>query len=332
MVIIFSTKFDYSTTCVIKWLDYYHIKTIRLNTDEDTYTFVGLSKNTIYLKNTRTDEMIDLKEGLRACWWRRSGIIKKHLCDFFRENWVIDNMDLTSIINGSRSYIEDEAKALLDYLFYDLYQSSPLNLGTPEKFDTNRLKVMAVAQKYGLNTPGYEIITNGSQLLKSNKILGKIVTKAISNGIYADVGNHRFYTYTELADAPFYKENEKNVFFPSLITELIEKNIEIRSFFIVDRFYSMAIFSQSDEQTKIDFRKYTDNRREPYQLPKDIEIKLSCVFKELGLNCGSADLIVNSKGEYVFLEINPVGQFDMTGRPCNYNLHKIVANYLIHGT
>jgi len=50
---------------------------------------------------------------------------------------------------------------------------------------------------------------------------------------------------------------------------------------------------------------------------------------EVGLNCASIDLIKSTNGKYYFLEINPVGQFGMVDFPCNYGLHKIVAEELI---
>lgn len=112
---------------------------------------------------------------------------------------------------------------------------------------------------------------------------------------------------------------------------MVEKKYEIRSFFIDNKFYSMAIFSQTDEQTKIDFRKYSNNRNEPYKLPFDIENKLKSLFKKLDLNTGSIDLIVDKNDNYIFLEINPVGQYGMTSFPCNYNLEETIANYLLYG-
>ena len=116
--------------------------------------------------------------------------------------------------------------------------------------------------------------------------------------------------------------------------ELIDKKLEIRSFYIENNFFSMAIFSQSSEQTKIDFRKYNNvfpNKTEPFQLPKDIEEKLTQIFKEINLNCGSIDLIVDKNDNYYFLEINPVGQYGMVADPCNYELDKLIAKYLING-
>ena len=69
----------------------------------------------------------------------------------------------------------------------------------------------------------------------------------------------------------------------------------------------------------------------PFKLPDDIEEKLDKLYKKLDLNTGSADFIVDKEGNYVFLEINPVGQFQMTSLPCNYNLEQKIANYLVYG-
>ena len=94
----------------------------------------------------------------------------------------------------------------------------------------------------------------------------------------------------------------------------------------------MAIFSQNNEKTKIDFRNYDrdlPNRTEPYTLPFDVEEKICKMMNALKLNTGSLDLIKSRNNEFVFLEVNPSGQFGMTAFPCNYPLHKEVSDYLI---
>ena len=123
--------------------------------------------------------------------------------------------------------------------------------------------------------------------------------------------------------------------FPSLFQELVEKEYELRVFYINRTFYSMAIFSQLDKQTSIDFRNYNrqkPNRTVPYQLPLHIEKKLLQLIDHFEFTTGSIDIIKSISGEYIFLENNPVGQFGMTSSPCNYRLEKIVAKHLMnHG-
>ena len=83
----------------------------------------------------------------------------------------------------------------------------------------------------------------------------------------------------------------------------------------------------------MDFRHYDfdiPNRSVPFQLPHLIEKKIHKLFKALGLNTGSVDLIKSQKGEFVFLEINPMGQFGMVSYPCNYQLEKKVFEFMIH--
>lgn len=93
----------------------------------------------------------------------------------------------------------------------------------------------------------------------------------------------------------------------------------------------MAIFSQNDIQTNLDFRRYNKdipNRNVPFQIPKDLEKKLAKLMLELGLNSGSIDMIYTNEKKYIFLEVNPVGQFKMTSLPCNYYLERKVSKIL----
>lgn len=251
---------------------------------------------------------------------------------FFREEkeFNINQSQLAFLREKKVDYFFDEFISLKEYIFNSLYRTTEINLGKP-LFNLNRLLVLDIARRNNLKIPDYEVVINGKQLLATKQSLGTSVTKAISNGVQWESENYRFYTYTELIEDSFYEKSVNATFFPSLVTRLIEKELEIRTFYIDGSFFSMAIFSQSDRKTSIDFRKYTNNRNEPYKLPTYIEEKLKSIFAELELNCGSADLILDKRGNYIFLEINPVGQYAMTSLPCNYNLDKKIANYLING-
>jgi glutathione synthase/RimK-type ligase-like ATP-grasp enzyme len=52
-------------------------------------------------------------------------------------------------------------------------------------------------------------------------------------------------------------------------------------------------------------------------------------MKELQLDTGSIDMIKCTDGKYYFLEVNPVGQYDMISMPCNFHLSEIIASELI---
>jgi ATP-GRASP peptide maturase of grasp-with-spasm system len=304
---------------------------IRLNADDDKHKLESINQEGIFFKNTLTNEVINVKKA-KAVWWRRRGLSQKSLLRGDRRKTLfVGGMDLSPLIDGTIADIfKLETNTLIEYIYNEVYVGTAINLGRPI-FSINRLKVLEMAKEIGLQVPKYEIIVHGHQLEETKKSLGKVVSKPIADGIYDIVENKRFYTYTELIEDPLYQDNLNTNFFPSLVCELVEKAFEIRTFYLDGQFYSMAIFSQSDPETMIDFRKYTNNRREPYKLPGNIETKIKKLFTEINLNCGSVDMIVDRQGNYVFLEVNPVGQFDMTSRPCNYNLHKKVAEYLSYG-
>jgi glutathione synthase/RimK-type ligase-like ATP-grasp enzyme len=86
-----------------------------------------------------------------------------------------------------------------------------------------------------------------------------------------------------------------------------------------------------DTQTKVDFRNYNHvkpNRTVPFKLPADIAARISRLMAALELETGSLDLVKTTDGRYVFLEVNPVGQFGMVSIPCNYHLEQRVAEIL----
>ena len=47
-----------------------------------------------------------------------------------------------------------------------------------------------------------------------------------------------------------------------------------------------------------------------------------------GLNTGSLDFVITKNKRFVFLEVNPVGQYDFVSVNCNYHLDKIIAKKL----
>jgi ATP-GRASP peptide maturase of grasp-with-spasm system len=314
-------------------LNHYGEKVVVINADDELYKFYQINGEGIYFRNTLTNKIINLNE-VKSCWWRRSGLSLKSFRQIpSKTEFIVDGKDLGELIYGSTSYLKAEADALREYIFSRIYEKSKINIGRPDKYGLNRLTILELAKQKGFKIPHFEIVTNTHQIVDSKGLDQKFVTKAIAEGVYHQIENEMFYSYTELAAKTDYA-NARVELFPSLLSNLVQKKFEIRSFYLEGNFYSMAIFSQSSSQTSVDFRKYNNNRpnkKEPFQLPAEVEERLRSIFEEIELNCGSADLIVDEKGDYVFLEINPVGQYQMTSEPCNYNLDKIIAKYLIHG-
>ncbi len=190
---------------------------------------------------------------------------------------------------------------------------------------------MRVAQDCGLVTPD-TLITNSKKELRifATQYPG-IVCKNISEVATFFYSKQFFITYTSIVTKESIDKLPER-FFLSIFQENIEKEFEIRTFYLDKKLYSMAIFSAGDPQTNVDFRVYNGkkpNRTVPFKLPGEIETKIIAFMEVMGLVTGSLDLIYSKSEEYVFLEVNPVGQFGMVSAPCNYRLEKLVAQYLL---
>lgn len=319
MILILSCDGDFSTDIVIDWLCYYQVAYIRIN----SFDFL----NSPFLYEIQKDGTYTLKIGgenidtklVNVIWFRKFG--------FFRSS--VQYNDIEKLVDSyTVSHLSAEFTKILDafiYIFKDKYW-----LTNPKYIYLNKTNVLHDAQECGFNIPR-TILTNSKSYLMELMKDKRLISKSVLDQFVARLGKdkHMMYT-TEINNDDI--ENLPDMFLPSLVQELVEKKMEIRSFYIEGKCFSMAILSQKDPQTQLDFRKYNfekPNRFIPYQLSIAQEESVDRLMKKIGLNCGSLDFIVTQDDSLVFLEINPTGQFGMVDFPCNYGLHQNIAETLI---
>ena len=79
-----------------------------------------------------------------------------------------------------------------------------------------------------------------------------------------------------------------------------------------------------------DTRLALDTQYEAMELPKDVSEKVFVFMRSLGLVFGCIDLRIDAKGNYVFFEINPQGQFlyieIWTGQPISQAVAQLLAS------
>jgi ATP-GRASP peptide maturase of grasp-with-spasm system len=332
VICIFSTAVDYSTTDVIRWLHHLGVKEVirvnsqdpypgsqvRLEVRDDTFSF-QIGQQTFRLPD------------LEAVWYRKGA---NWLCDQFFPVTVADHARFTAYLHHK---LQAEEATLCSYLHHLVARKGAV-LGSATKGNLNKLLVLQMAREAGLHTPGFYVTNHREGVQKAFAQSPALITKALSDGLYffeEQQAGTGYFTYTEALE-PVIAENLPERLSPSFLQQHIAKQYELRVFFLAGTCYAMAILSQADEQTKTDFRKYNEhkpNRFVPYRLPEEISDKICRLFQRLDLNTGSVDLMVDAKGDYYFLEINPVGQFGMVSGPCNYYLEKQVALHLMrHAT
>jgi ATP-GRASP peptide maturase of grasp-with-spasm system len=325
MLLILSEKGDLSTNDVIDWLIHLNVPFIRLNNDESdgVQLLVESSESGISCIVRTSKQTIKLSE-ITAFWYRRGGIPQ-----FKIPAESIDEAFNKMVSGKIKEYLNLESRILYDFL-HDYLDKIPNKIGSREKAGVNKLIVLQKAQELGLKTPNWSVSMKTSDTMDFiDRVGGKVITKGIWESLIASTPTSGYSTYTELISLPEL-ENFPSEHFPSMLQQNVIKKYEVRTFYLLGRIWSMAIFSQNDPQTTIDFRKYNDdkpNRNVPFKLPDEIEQKLTKLMDFLELETGSIDFLVDENDNFIFLEVNPVGQFGMTSSPCNYYLEKEVANH-----
>jgi glutathione synthase/RimK-type ligase-like ATP-grasp enzyme len=105
-----------------------------------------------------------------------------------------------------------------------------------------------------------------------------------------------------------------------IFQEYIEKEYELRVTVMGSTVFAARIDSQTnpDEVGRTDWR-MGQNIAMSYSLPDAVAEKCRTIVKEYGLAFGAIDLIKTPDGRYVFLELNPNGQWawleELTGDP-----------------
>jgi ATP-GRASP peptide maturase of grasp-with-spasm system len=205
-------------------------------------------------------------------------------------------------------------------------------IGSMKSSSINKLHQLKIASRIGMLIPDTAVLTDKKELARFRAKHKNIIVKPLYNMSFMRYEGVSYYTYTKIVTDEL-MEKMPDKFSPALFQEAIDKEFEIRSFFLNAQEYSMGIFSQKNSQTMVDFRKYDreyPNRRVPFKLPKEVYSMVLEFMKDIEINTGSFDFIYSNRGEYVFLEVNPVGQFGMVSMPCNYYIEKRIAETLCH--
>lgn len=232
-------------------------------------------------------------------------------------------------------FVQDESRAALYSLYTTtscFWMNHPL-VGV-RLLEHNKLYQLKVAKQLGLAIPETIITNDAKELLAFCKECGgSVAIKCIQGHVYRDQNSDTSLglftnrvTYQELA-----AQEESIAYAPIFAQRYIPKKVELRITIVGERIFSCAIHSQDSERTKHDWRNYDvpNVRHEICELPEDLKEKLRALMRFWKLSFGAMDIILTPSGEYVFLEINPGGQWgwieDFTGLPISRAIAETLA-------
>lgn len=170
---------------------------------------------------------------------------------------------------------------------------------------------LALAARLGLEIPDTLITNDPVEALAfhrkhDGRIISKLASPVINRDYLAD--GVRYTNVVSHRDIGYVKSVRQG---PVIFQAYVPKRLELRITIIGDAMFPVEIHSQVTRRTRHDWRHYdhVNTPMFPHALPIAIERKLRDLVDQLGLNFGAIDMVVTPDGRYVFLEINPNGQF-----------------------
>jgi hypothetical protein len=103
---------------------------------------------------------------------------------------------------------------------------------------------------------------------------------------------------------------------PGIFQVRVPKDHELRVTLLGDHPVAARLHTQGNPEAREDWRRASSLEVEPAELPEAVVRKCRVLMARLGLVFGCFDFIVTPEGRYVFLEINPMGQFLFLERLC----------------
>ena len=315
-ILIITDNYDYSSINVMRWLKYAydsnHVFCIHPNDFIDYKIEINISHS-----NATTDLLNrEMKSNEIGVVWTRK--------------WSNDVADISSStisdtrLKTIRSQLARELNALFEYYIFCINQNPAVFwLNHPQYVTPNKLIQLTIAKEIGLTIPTSWILNHYSPQIDAKNC----ITKPLSNCCDIRINNTIYTSYTSKLTG---KESYDDLFI-SFVQENIPKEAEIRVFYLLGECCALLIHSQDNKKTQTDYRKYDykhPNRLEPCQLPPDMESKIDAFMHAMNLQTGSLDFIHTPSGEYVFLEVNPCGQYDIFNS-CNIYPDKLIAETLI---
>jgi hypothetical protein len=299
VILILTTPSDAHADHIERKLRERQAEVVRVNPAQfpaDAALSVGYSPRGEQQVTLRLDDgVIDLSQ-VTAAWLRRT-------------EWPVA---AGAIPEGPcREYVTRESRAVIDDALHSL--DCAWLPGTPSAVhDAQRkLSQLKFAGELGFEIPPTLVTTNPDDLLAFYQTHnGRIVSKLADLGFFQTVGKE-FARYTEPVTRRDIGYVDAIRYCPMIFQAYVPKRIELRVTVVGDRIFAAEIHSQASNHTRHDWRHYDKYQTTylPHQLPEDLEERCLRLVARFGLTYGAIDFIVTPDERYVFLEINPSGQY-----------------------
>lgn len=293
-VLIITNELDEHADAVVLELNKRNIPVFRFHPDD----FPRVCSISIEIQDGRIEGEISNQyrtvafKDICAAWYRRA------------QNLFAESTSLTS--TKIDNYVKAQSTSTLTTLCHGL---QTLWVCHPHKLRRADIKALqlAEARKAGLKTPHTLISNDPVRVAAFVDGLGEREC-AIKPLIALGVSDEQGYRLPLTTTLPKGHSLDSVVLAPTIFQPYIHKMAELRCVVIGEKIFSARINSQASEDTRKDWRG-GDSQLELFSLPEHVEAAIHRLMDSFEINFASLDMILTPEGEFVFLEINPNGQW-----------------------
>jgi len=244
--------------------------------------------------------------------------------------WYLRENPLSSEKNKNveERFRENESRSALEALYSSLHCEWINKKSTIDFISNNKFYQQEIARKAGLIVPETHI-SNDPKVIQTFSKQKSLLIKPMGYIKFDEKG--KLFLYAQRFEHHELEHKSRALrMCPVFAQEYVEKLVEHRIMVIGKEILSCSIDSQASERTKTDWRRYDfDNvAHAKSELPKSVQDALFKFMQMIGLQYGAIDMIETKTGDFVFLEVNPSGQWGWIAEMAKLPIAKSVARLL----
>jgi len=197
----------------------------------------------------------------------------------------------------------------------------------------NKFYQLRMANKAGLKIPKTLISNNPEEVREFfHQVNGKMIAKLLTPLTISMAGNTPS-VRTNRIQAEDLEDLESLRYSPMAFQECIEKKYELRIIYVDGELFTGAVDSRNTPGGETDWRASNPGtlKWEKFLVPEQVSSKIHEFMTRIGLHFGALDVILEPDGDYVFLEVNPTGEWGMLERDLGLPISKAIARALVKG-
>jgi ATP-grasp ribosomal peptide maturase len=318
-VLVLTQQLDFHADLVIAELNKRSVPVVRFDTADFPLraTLIAQSKAGSWDGAIVTEHRTVAFEQIGSIWYRRPTPFE---------------LDPTLSPSGQQ-FASAEARMALGGLLRSL---DCLWVNHPEKMVSADYKPfqLKVAGECGLEIPA-SLITNDPEAVLDffERCNGEMIYKTLSGGMIVAESGEVVSVYTSRVMLDDLRDEGSRVRYTAcLFQQLVPKKVELRITVVGERVFPAAISYMHPERAAIDWRtSYQDLRYGIHELPHEIRHQCLKLVRKLGLSFAAIDMIVRPDDRYVFLEVNPNGQWQWIERATGFPICETLVDLLVAG-